>query len=143
VRPCKGCGEEKPLSAFPPVKGRNGKEYRKHTCYTCRNANYTTPWREQNQEAYKALNRKSHLKIKYGLTVEEVDQLAQAQDYACAICGTTERELCIDHNHETGVVRGLLCGPCNTAIAVLGDDLDGVLRAANYMLKAEVELSFT
>ncbi len=76
---------------------------------------------------------------KFGATPEDIARLFKEQDGKCAICrceeespdGTTgrTRELAMDHNHSTGKLRGLLCGACNKAIGMLGDD-PAVLRAA-------------
>ena len=60
----------------------------------------------------KISDRKSHLKRKYGLTLEEYDAMLEAQGGVCAICGEPrpeERTLHVDHDHETGAIRGLLC----------------------------------
>jgi len=54
----------------------------------------------------------------YGLTIEEVEEMARQQDNACAICLKVKR-LGVDHDHETGRVRGLLCWSCNLAVGWL------------------------
>ncbi len=68
----------------------------------------------------------------YGLTQEEFDNRSAGQGGACALgCG---REIkCVDHDHATGAVRGLVCRPCNTALGALGDNETGVLRALAYV----------
>lgn len=56
----------------------------------------------------------------YGLTVEDYNKMLKHQKGRCAICGKTEKEhgrhLCVDHNHKTGMVRGLLCLYCNSRL---------------------------
>jgi hypothetical protein len=73
----------------------------------------------------------------FGLTPERLLALLEAQDYRCAICGRQPkphgRRLAIDHDHTTGIVRGLLCYRCNTAIGLLGDDPNVAYRAARYL----------
>ena len=67
-------------------------------------------------------DRKKELKKKYGITLEQYDEMFEAQGGICAICkesDITGKRLSIDHDHETGKVRGLLCGKCNTRIGVL------------------------
>lgn len=69
----------------------------------------------------------------YGITVEEYDRLLHQQQGGCARCGAVPRNglrLAVDHNHESGRVRGLLCGPCNTYL--------GRLEANLAMLQADL-----
>jgi hypothetical protein len=78
------------------------------------------------------VNRKVRL-AKYGLTHTSYARLAKQQNYRCAVCGSVprphsakrgERQLHIDHDHATGLVRGLLCASCNSAIGFLKDSPD-------------------
>lgn len=78
----------------------------------------------------------------YGITRDEYDRRVQTQGDRCACCGTSEkgkgrngpRKLwCIDHDHVTGAIRGLLCHQCNAGIGNLGDNADGVRRALEYL----------
>ena len=73
------------------------------------------------------INRRT-VAAKYGLTLEERDALLRNP---CAICGGTATD--IDHDHETGAVRGALCGSCNSGIGHLRDDPELVTRAAEYL----------
>jgi Recombination endonuclease VII len=73
----------------------------------------------------------------YGLTVEDFDRRLADQHGRCAICGTDEpgtKGWCVDHDHESGAVRGLLCSPCNLAIGYMGDDPERLKAAATYLL---------
>lgn len=89
----------------------------------------------------KALKEKSRLKAQlkryYGITVEQYNAMFAYQNGACAICGKPEseqsRKLSVDHNHETGAVRGLLCDNCNHAIGMFQDDIDLLQKAINYL----------
>lgn len=58
-----------------------------------------------------------------------------SQDGACAICATrpTTNRLVVDHDHETDVIRGLLCNACNVGIGYLGDDPERLRRAISYL----------
>ncbi len=89
-------------------------------------------WRKLNPERHAASNRKSKLKVAYGITQEDVQGMAAAQDHRCAIC-LRKRKLVVDHCHQTGRVRGLLCDGCNWAIGVLGDKNGALQRAADYV----------
>lgn len=100
------------------------KEYRRE---------YMRGWRARNPERVRELNRQSrerhrekvaersrakHLKRTYGLSIEEHATMVAAQGGRCAIC-REERKLHVDHDHDTGAVRGLLCNRCNTGLRVL------------------------
>lgn len=69
------------------------------------------------------------------MTVEDFDEMIIDQRGRCGIC---EEQLsgavAVDHDHVTGEVRGLLCYGCNTGLGALGDDIDGLMRAAAYVL---------
>jgi hypothetical protein len=72
----------------------------------------------------------------YGLTPEAFDELLAGQGGCCAICRTTEagkKGWCVDHNHATGQVRGLLCASCNLAIGYMADDPARHEAAARYL----------
>lgn len=66
---------------------------------------------------------------RYGLSEEEYADLLSEQSHACAICSERMDPACVDHDHETGEVRGLLCSPCNTGLGLFRDDPE-LLRAA-------------
>ena len=76
---------------------------------------------------------------KYGLTEDQYDALLGRQGGGCAICGATEpgrkgdRNFCVDHDHRTGAMRGLLCHRCNQAIGHLKDSPDFCRQAAKYL----------
>lgn len=98
-------------------------------------------WRAANPEHNKKKNRRWELHTKYGITPEQFDDLLAAQNGECACCYTSEPggqwdTFCIDHDHTTGKIRGLLCHRCNLAIGMLGDSLEGVERAMEYMRRA-------
>lgn len=101
---------------------------------------YGQRWREANPGRMSAYARASQLR-QYGLTVEEYDTLLQKQEGLCAICGRPETRqmrgiktaLVVDHNHQTGQVRGLLCHACNVGIGLLHDDIKLLQKALNYL----------
>lgn len=76
---------------------------------------------------------------RHGLTPQQYRELLASQDGQCALCGGGRRgwargaDLHIDHCHNTGRVRGLLCGDCNTALGRFGDDPVRLRRAAEYL----------
>ena len=58
-------------------------------------------------------------------------------DATCDLCGST-RNMGVDHDHRTDEIRGNLCGPCNQAIGQLGDSVDGLLKAIDYLTRPRV-----
>ena len=94
----------------------------------------------RSKEAMARASRKHLLKKKYGLTLEAFDQLVADQRGACAICQQPQegKPMHVDHCHATGVVRGLLCSPCNTALGLLGDDPARMRAAAEYVERKQV-----
>jgi hypothetical protein len=76
--------------------------------------------------------REGHLKRHYGMTEAERDEMIASQMGLCVIC-LKAPAVHVDHCHETGRVRGVLCFNCNSAIGKLGDDPDAVRRAAAYL----------
>jgi len=99
---------------------------------------YFREWDRQNPEKRKRYQR-AKLLSRYGITIDDYDLMMERQDGACAICGATEaaasrfHSFAVDHDHETGIVRGLLCIACNRAIGLLGDDPDLLRKAALYV----------
>lgn len=71
---------------------------------------------------------------KYGISAADFAQMVSRQGSACAICGNDSTS--IDHDHETGEVRGLLCHSCNSGLGFFRDDLERLGRAALYLIEA-------
>ena len=80
----------------------------------------------------KTAKREQRGKRSHGLTDIEADEMRA--DQCCEICGSTER-LMVDHDHTTMVVRGVLCGWCNTALGMMKDDPVRLRKAAEYLEK--------
>ncbi len=79
----------------------------------------------------------SHIKRKYNLSLEKYINMLEKQHYKCLICGISEKDisskLAVDHDHESGKVRGLLCNKCNSAIGLLKEDPKLLIKAAEYL----------
>ncbi len=78
----------------------------------------------------------------YGITLEQYNEMVEAQGGRCAICnkkpaGTSHvsRRLCVDHDHDTGFVRGLLCHQCNVTIGMIEDSPELLDRMRRYLGK--------
>lgn len=80
--------------------------------------------------------RDQRLLKEFGITLVQYRAMAEAQGYLCAICGETcktGRSLAVDHDHETGRVRGLLCARCNNGLGNFCDNVDSLRRAIAYL----------
>ena len=123
----------------------------------------TTQYREENRDHLNAKRRQlnayqrnydkarwarlkheqtwERIKRTYGVTQAQYKELLSRQGGCCAICKSTDPKtkrikhvsFFVDHCHQTGAVRGLLCHPCNAAIGFLGDDTDRLRQAAAYL----------
>lgn len=90
---------------------------------------YSADYRKINKEK---IRFKKILKI-YNLTQEEYQNIFLNQDQKCAICKKKDFYPAIDHNHITGKVRGILCMNCNSGIGNLGDSIERIEAALNYL----------
>lgn len=92
-----------------------------------------------NRETVLRRMRAADLARTYGLSQQQYDEMLESQGGGCAICGRRpgKRQLPVDHDHETGVVRGILCTGCNTALGTLGDTAESLRRAVAYLDRAE------
>jgi hypothetical protein len=83
-----------------------------------------------NQRFYFAVK-----KGKYGISLGNLAELLRLQDYKCRVCEKhlSQKEACVDHCHDDGRVRGILCNGCNSGIGMLQDSLEIVERAVTYL----------
>ena len=158
---CRHCGELKQLEEFH--RNSLVKDGRRPECKACtaakRRGRYrkdpaaeiarVKAWQQANSDRLNAYRRKrrqdpavkrrdrsGHLQRKFGITVEQYESRLEAQGGGCAICGRGEPEgasLHVDHDHESGRVRALLCVRCNNGIALFDEDPDVLRLAADYV----------
>ena len=106
--------------------------------YKEKNKEKIAAYREKNKDKIKGNN----LKRRYGIGLHEYNLMLTEQKGKCACCGIHQNELtqkfAVDHDHDTGLIRGLLCSLCNTGIGKLGDNIEGLMRALNYLEKHEL-----
>ncbi|MES1975755.1 MAG: endonuclease VII domain-containing protein [Pseudomonadota bacterium] len=161
---CTGCRVPKSLDLFAKDNGK--KDGRQSRCKDCQKDyreqhketgnEYTRQWRKAHPGYDAAQNllyrqtnpglraqqdRRKRLKKKYNLTPEEFDALIAAQGGRCAICKTDtpggSGTWHVDHNHETGRVRGLLCVRCNPMLGLALDDPLILIAALEYLERAD------
>ena len=136
---CKSCWFEwaKEYNASP-----RGRGFRKD--WNEKNAEKIVAYKElyrndpKKKEAAKVYHRKRWLMQQFGITIKDYDKMVKDQDGKCAICGTTESRIncdnfAVDHDHETGKIRGLLCHNCNVGLGNFKDSHDLLNKAINYL----------
>lgn len=152
MKRCSKCKETKPVSAFSKNKAmRDGYG---NWCKACRGIYHNSEEAKikrrdymrrlrSTPEGYRKA-RSAQLLCKYGIDMDDYDDMFRFQNGQCAICYRTPEEcsdartgtqaLFIDHDHESGHVRGLLCNRCNRAIGMFGHDVALLRLAAEYLL---------
>ncbi len=143
MKVCTICGELKPLSEYYTTRFKSvsdpTKKYYHGKCKKC--------YIKKGQEIYDPVkNRDYNLQYRYGITLEEYNTILEEQNGECAVCGTDDpkgrqsgrgkvKGFYVDHNHETGEIRGLLCNNCNRSIGLFNDDPSILEKAVLYLRK--------
>lgn len=86
---------------------------------------------EKHKDKRKAEMKEYNAKTRYGISRVEYEQLF-IDSPMCELCSSRPSQ-CVDHEHGTYNIRGVLCHSCNTAIGKLGDNIEGLERAINYL----------
>ena len=169
MKKCSNCGELKPFASYYRA-GANSRDGLRGDCIPCNleakaerhrlnpgpARERTRKWREANldqafanQQAFVAsggkrrADRRSYLKRRYGMTIEQYDAMLESQGGGCFICGRLPREdisLHVDHDHSTEKVRGILCFCCNNALADFQEDPQLLTKAVAYLAKHDPEV---
>ena len=117
--------------------------------YRCKNCDYQAriKYRTERKLQYQTVTRKEYRKRVYGLSDDSFNTLWKKQKGKCPICDKTltdalgnkhlPSKAVIDHCHKTGKIRGILCTMCNKGLGLLGDNINGLKKAVQY-LNAEV-----
>ena len=104
----------------------------------------------RSSEKYRNTAWARHIKAKYGISVQDYEDMLVTQNYSCKICGSKKANrdwkektqrigLFVDHCHTTGKVRGLLCNKCNVGLAMFNEDLDTFASAMAYIKETSSE----
>lgn len=134
---CRTCGKEKLISEYTIDKRWRGTV--KLDCKPCHNA--------KKKLRYNPIqNRETNLKRNYDITYKTVCSMYTQQNGCCAICGkdislevsnTKKKKAHVDHCHQTGKVRGLLCTKCNTLLGMAEDNKDTLQNAILYLDRSQ------
>lgn len=136
---CVRCKVVKPESSFT-LRHRNSpryikKDYRFPACKECEKA-YMSESKRRSYSGSPESTREHNLR-KYGITTEQWNTLLEEQGKVCKICKSPDPggrgRFHVDHNHRTGIIRGLLCHRCNTALGLAGDDVSILSKMIHYL----------
>lgn len=133
---CRNCGQIKLASEYH--KNASAKDKLQSKCKDC-NKKTVKSWQKDNPEYWTtqraraeqiAVQRRARV---YGITYDEAQKLMEVKN--CEICGVSFDEVKsnIDHDHMTGKVRGVLCGPHNRALGIFNDDIELLKSAIEYL----------
>lgn len=137
---CKLCKSNEYYSDRERIRARQ-KEYEAKN--KDRRKKISSKYQEKNRASIAKRKRERYLKDAYGMTLEEYDSLLTKQGGVCAICRKickSRNHLSVDHCHETGANRGLLCIGCNTAIGLLREDPIIIDAALMYIVNHRIRI---
>jgi len=137
MKTCTKCGVSKPLFDFH--KRPETEDGRRTDCKDCFRQKRKEHWESLPKEERTKRNEKFRLKHLYGITPEEYRAKVEEQKNCCFICGVeggyNNKPLYVDHDHETGQVRKLLCQHCNSGLGMFKDNPELLEKAAEYLRK--------
>jgi len=130
VKTCYACKTEKPVTDFYKS---NVNFYQKE----CKDCNRTRKYKWHQTELGKLSSANTKLKRRFGITLDQFNEMYKKQEGKCLICGVNEsilgHRLAVDHCHTTGKIRGLLCKSCNMGIGNLKENIDNLQNAIKYL----------
>jgi hypothetical protein len=130
IKPCVDCG-----GAVPLLKTK--RYVRCESCMEVHKKKFEVDRRAEQKANDPHFDRRRDLKRKYGMTLEEWDELFEAQNKSCKICGTDtpggKGFWHVDHDHATDKVRGILCNGCNLGLGHFKDSLENLKKAQDYL----------
>lgn len=134
MKVCTSCKEHRDITNF--YKNKNTNDGLHHHCKICSKLRDKVRYETESRRLSK---RNSEFRRLYGISLEEITKMYSDQSGLCKICNShveffsdlenKKLSFCVDHNHNTGLVRGLLCSSCNRGLGLLKDSPE-VLRSA-------------
>ncbi len=129
MKKCTKCQEDKELGSF--YKDKAFRDGRRSQCKTC----------DAKRRIGNSSVKNYHLKRDYGIDLAQYQLMQSEHNSCCAICGLSENDLgyslCVDHNHVSGAVRGLLCKPCNLVVGNSQENKSTLLKTIEYLDRHE------
>lgn len=138
---CITCKKRKYATAFSPDKRR--RDGLQSECRTCKNKKGLNRYHTDEKFRQRVIETamKSRFKRIYGITLANYQQMLMKQNHVCLICGQPESriicdkltQLCVEHDHKTGKVRGLVCHNCNQLLRYASDSVEVLQRTIRYL----------
>lgn len=141
LRHCKACNQDRPEPDFYGKKRPDAKPGFQWICKSCRSEymkNRIKNETPEQRERRRKMVRENWFRSKYNISVADYDLMFAAQNGLCASCNLppggakNNSVLHVDHDHETGTVRALLCGDCNRAFGIMNEDPDRIWQLLLY-----------
>jgi len=132
MKECVHCGLTKPLTDFPI--GKRCKDGHKGRCKECVKL-FVKSRGYKNRSLPPEIQHRNDIARKYGLLPVEERRLLHLANHQCQVC-SNKTDLTIDHNHVTGAIRGILCRKCNSALGLVKDDAELLLKLIGYLKNA-------
>jgi hypothetical protein len=138
---CSACIAE--VRALPENRARANAATK---AWTLENREQRDAWQRKNYQENRTERLHGRRRYLYGLEPEQFEQMKKDQDNKCKICGTSEPRgrgnWHVDHDHETGAVRSLLCTDCNTGLGKFLDSPALLIAAAQYLQQHTMETNY-
>jgi hypothetical protein len=118
------------------AKIRNSQRRQKRKEYKQTEAGKRANQKYMNKPSTRDKREWSRIRSRYGISKKEYEDISFCQLGLCAICLIKPKgKLHVDHDHQTGKIRGLLCGSCNRALGLMKDNVDFLSKAIEYLIK--------
>lgn len=129
------CPDCKKIIVYKYKRSCERSEKNKSSCRKCmfaKSDRVRTALRKTDPE-YKARMRRYGLKSRYGISIEEYEEMKKSQGGHCAVCNSIDK-LFVDHDHKTGLTRGLLCRHHNLMLGYMERDIRAIDKLIEYLL---------
>lgn len=140
MKTCAYCGIEKDESKFY-LRGDSKKSNYTNKVSFCKEC-CTLKRKLQSRNNFKSrivisrfIDKDLELRRTYGITLQDYNQMCKERENKCDICKEISEILCVDHCHNTDIIRGLLCKKCNTGLGSFKDNVENLQRAVEYLKK--------
>lgn len=137
---CKSCESNK--RSLPEYRAKERLRINSNPGLLKKRNEQTKKWKFENKSKVAKIQKNWFLKNLYGIGISEYNLMYENQNGRCAICNTHQSELkkslCVDHDHETGKIRGLLCSDCNTSLGLAKENVEILHKMIRY-LKGEIQ----